>query len=142
MRRTGILTAMAALSTVVLAACGGTTAPSRPPAADTDRAQAIADNMLTAYNTGDYQALSRDWAGPVRLVVSERAFQRFRDKNLPVTGRFTRLISVTPRLGQQDADHASYQVRAQFERLDSVLFIMTLSADNTRVEGVEFHPQS
>ncbi|HZA80894.1 MAG TPA: hypothetical protein VFC13_05410, partial [Actinomycetes bacterium] len=115
--------------------------PAHPPAADTGRAQAIAHNMLSAYNTGDYQALSRDWAGPVRFVIRERTFQRFRDKNLPVTGRFTRLISVAPAPGQQDTDHVSYQVRARFERLDSALFTMTLSADNAQVEGVEFHPQ-
>jgi hypothetical protein len=29
-----------------------------------DRAQAIAQNMLTAYNSGDYQAFSRDWSSP------------------------------------------------------------------------------
>ena len=105
-----------------------------------DRAEMIAENMLVAYNSGDYRALSKDWSRPMRLVIRERAFQRFRDQNLPVTGRFTRLISVAPTPGAQDANHANYEVRAQFERLDSVLFTMTLSSDNAKVEGVEFHP--
>lgn len=107
-----------------------------------DRAEMIAENMLVAYNSGDYQALSKDWSRPMRLVIRERAVQRFRDQNLPVTGRFTRLISVAPTPGAQDANHANYEVRAQFERLDSVLFTMTLSSDYAKVEGVEFHPQS
>ena len=55
-----------------------------------DRAEMIAENMLVAYNSGDYQALSKDWSRPMRLVIRERAVQRFRDQNLPVTGRFTR----------------------------------------------------
>jgi hypothetical protein len=44
-----------------------------------DRAEMIAENMLVAYNSGDYRALSKDWSRPVRLVIRERAFQRFRD---------------------------------------------------------------
>jgi hypothetical protein len=78
----------------------------------------------------------------MRFVLRERAFQRFRSENLPITGPFKAIISVTPTAGQHDLGHASYQVHARFEQLDGVLFTMTLSADNTQVEGVEFHPQS
>lgn len=49
-----------------------------------DRAEMIAENMLVAYNSGDYRALSKDWSRPMRLVIRERAFQRFRDQNRPV----------------------------------------------------------
>lgn len=69
-----------------------------------DRAEMIAENMLVAYNSGDYRALSKDWSRPMRLVIRERAFQRFRNQNPPVTGRFTRLISVAPTPGAQDAN--------------------------------------
>jgi hypothetical protein len=142
MRRISILTAILAL-TGVLAACGGATGDqTQPPTVSPDRAQVIAENMLTAYNSGDYQAFRRDWSGPMRFVIRERAFQRFREENLPVTGRFTRLITVTPTPGQQDTDHASYQVHAQFEEQDGVLFTMTLSADGATVEGLEFQAQS
>lgn len=119
---------------------GGGQAPTS--AVSTDRAQAIAENMLVAYNSGDYQALSRDWAGPVKLVIGEATFQKFRQENLPVTGPFKTITSVTPTPGQQDPNHVSYQVQAQFDQHDSVLFTMTLSAGGAKVEGVEFHPQS
>ena len=137
-------TALGLLLAVVLAACGGDNgSASRQagrPAVTTDRAQTIAQNMLLAYNSGDYQAFSRDWSAPVKLLVGERRFREFRDDSLPVTGPFKALTSVTPAAGQQDADHASYQVLAQFEKQDSVLFTMTLSSDG-KVEGLELTPQ-
>jgi hypothetical protein len=130
---------------MVLAACGGNdpSISSQPgtAAVSADRAQAIAQNMLTAYNSGDYQAFSRDWSSPVKLMVSERAFQRFRDDSLATTGPFKTITSITPTGGQQDADHASYEVHASFEKRQSALFTITLSTDAS-VEGLEFHPQA
>jgi hypothetical protein len=145
MRRIVIATALGLLLGSVLAACGGndtgTGDQAGTAAVSTDRAQAIAQNMLVAYNSGDYQAFSRDWSPPVRLVMSERAFRELRDDNLPTTGPFKALTSVTPTSGQHDADHASYEVHASFEKRDGVLFTMTLSAGGAKVEGLEFQPQ-
>ena len=133
------------LLAVTLAACGGDDgsggSQAATPAVNGDRAQAIAQNMLLAYNSGDYQAFSRDWSSPVKLVVGERRFREFRDDNLPVTGPFKALTSVAPTAGQRDADHASYEVLAQFEKQDGVLFTMTLSSGGAKVEGLEFKPQ-
>jgi hypothetical protein len=145
MRRLAIPTALGFLLVVVLTACGGndTSASDQPgtAAVSTDRAQAIAQNMLVAYNSGDYQAFSRDWSSPVKLMVSEHTFRQFRDDSLPATGPFKAITSVTPTGGQQDADHASYTVHATFEQGESALFTLTLSADAAKVEGLEFHPQ-
>ena len=89
MRRIVILTALGLLLGLVLAACGGNASSAgdqaETPAVSADRAQAIAQNMLVAYNSGDYQAFSRDWSSPVKFVVREQAFQKFRDENLPAT---------------------------------------------------------
>jgi hypothetical protein len=49
---------------------------------------------------------------------------------------------VTPIPGQQDPNHVSYELQAQFDQEDSALFTMTLSAGSAKVEGVEFHSQS
>jgi hypothetical protein len=68
------------------------------------RAQSIAENMLSAYNAGDYQALSRDWSGPMKLVLREEAFRTFRDENFPLTGRFKSLVEMTPIPGKTDTD--------------------------------------
>lgn len=146
MRRIVIPTALGLLLGLVLAACGGNASnagdQAETPAVSADRAQLIAENMLVAYNSGDYQAFSRDWSSPVKLVVGERAFQKFRDENLPATGPFKAITSVTPVADQQDADHASYQVHATFQKRESVVFTITLSADDGKVEGLEFNSQS
>jgi hypothetical protein len=89
-RRIVIPTALGLLLAVVLAACGGDNGSAGrqagQPAVTTDRAQTIAQNMLLAYNSGDYQAFSRDWSAPVKLLVGERRFREFRDDSLPITG--------------------------------------------------------
>jgi hypothetical protein len=146
MRRIVIPTVLGLLLGVVLAACGGNNSSTGDQtgtaAVGTDRAQAIAHNMLVAYNSGDYQAFSRDWSSPIKLVVGERAFRAFRDENLPSTGPFKAITSVTPAAGQQDTGHASYQVHASFEKREGVLFTIRLSADGAKVEGLEFNAQS
>ena len=145
MRRIVILTALGLLLGLVLAACGGNASSAgdqaETPAVSADRAQAIAQNMLVAYNSGDYQAFSRDWSSPVEFVVREQAFQKFRDENLPATGPFKAITSMTPVAGKQNADHASYQVHATFQERESVLFTITLSANSAKVEGLEFNSQ-
>ena len=145
MRRIVKSMTLALLLAVVLAACGGedgSAGGQRGTAAvGTDRVQAIAQNMLLAYNSGDYQAFSRDWSSPVKLMVSEPGFREFRDDSLPITGPFKAIASVTPTAGQQDADHASYEVLAQFEKQDGVLFTMTLTSSGAKVEGLELKPQ-
>ena len=145
MRRIVILTALGLLLGLVLAACGGNASSAgdqaETPAVSADRAQAIAQNMLVAYNSGDYQAFSRDWSSPVKFVVREQAFQKFRDENLPATGPFKAITSMTPVAGQQNTDHASYQAHATFQKRESVLFTITLSANSAKVEGLEFNSQ-
>jgi hypothetical protein len=144
MRRILMPTALGLLFAVVLAACGGddnsANSQAGTPAATSERAQAIAQNMLLAYNSGDYQAFTRDWSAPVKLLVGERRFREFRDDSLPITGPFEALTSVSPTAGQQDVNHGSYQVLAQFEKQDGVLFTMTLSSGG-QVEGLELTPQ-
>jgi hypothetical protein len=83
---------------------------------------------------------TRDWSAPVKLLVGERRFREFRDDSLTVTGPFKALTSITPTAGQQNANHANYQVLAQFEKQDGVLFTMTLSSGR-KVEGLELTPQ-
>jgi hypothetical protein len=106
-------------------------------AQNTDQARAMAENILTAYNSGDYDAFTRDLSSAMKLVIREDRFRGFRDKNLPVTGRFVKLVSVTPTGGESDR-HPSYDVQAEFEKRGTVLLTMTLSSDNKKVEGLQF----
>jgi hypothetical protein len=72
MRRIVIPTALALLLGLVLAACGGNAGnQGETPAVSTDRAQLISQNMLVAYNSGDYQV---EAAGVVQLTPVDCLF--------------------------------------------------------------------
>jgi hypothetical protein len=142
MRRTGTLLALGVLLATTLAACAGERVEQASPAAMTNRqVQAIAENMLAAYNLGDYQAFSRDLSLPARLVVDEEAFAEFRTENLPATGPFMAVTGVQPEPAKPGRDHVRYLVRAQFQHLNAVALVITLSRDG-QVEGLELYPRS
>jgi hypothetical protein len=126
MRRTGTLAALGLLLAITLAACAGEQVEQAPPAAMSNhKVQAIAENMLAAYNLGDYQAFSRDLSLPATLVVDENAFAEFRAGTLPVTGPFMAVTSVQPEPAKPDRDHVRYLVRAQFQYLNAVALVIT-----------------
>lgn len=143
MRRV-VIALLSALLAFVAGSCGGdsgdTTAPTTTPSEE--QVRAIAENMLTAYNSGDYAAFTRDWSSAMKRVIGEDEFQTFRDETLPVTGHYVKLTSLTPSNGEEDDAHLSYDVQAEFEKRDAVLFTMTLSSASAEVEGIEFKPQS
>jgi hypothetical protein len=142
MKRTGMLAALTLLLlAVTLTACAGR-AGQPPAAARSDpRVEAIAENMLTAYNLGDYEAFSRDLSRPVRLIVDEDTFAEYRSENLSVTGPFMAITTVQPEPGQQDPDHMRYHVQAQFEFVNVGALVITLSRDG-QVEGLELYPRT
>jgi hypothetical protein len=125
---------------VSLSACGGERAD-RVPAAPQSNAQiqAIAANLLAAYNSGDYRAFSRDLSEPAGLIIDEGAFADFRTVSLPVTGPYLAVTSVQWEPNQQDPAHSRYLVRAQFQYQDEVVLVMTVSPSG-KVEGLELHP--
>jgi hypothetical protein len=142
MRRTGVLAALGVLLAMTLAACAGEAAEQAPTAITSNhQVQAIAENMLAAYNLGDYQAFSRDLSLPAKLIVDEDVFAEFRTENLSVTGPFMAVTSVQPEPGKQDPDHARYLVRAQFRHLNVVALVLMLSHDG-QVEGLELYPRT
>ena len=134
---------LGALRAVALSACGDDAASDAPAAAapvSAGQVQTIAENLLAAYNSGDYQAFSRDLSLPAKLIVDEKAFAEFRTENLSATGPFLTVTSVQPEPGRQDPDHARYLVRAQFQHLNAVALVITLSRDG-QVEGLELYPR-
>ena len=142
MRRTGTLLALGVLLAMTLAGCAGERVEQAPSGAMTNQqVQAIAENMLAAYSLGDYQAFSRDLSLPARLVVDEDAFDEFRTENLPGTGRFLAVTDVRPEPAKPGRDHLRYLVRAQFQHLNAVALVITLSRDG-QVEGLELYPRS
>ena len=142
MRRTGTLLALGVLLAMTLAACAGERVEQASPAAMSNhQVQAIAENLLTAYNRDDYQAFSRDLSLPAKLIVDEHAFAEFRTENLPVTGPFMAVTSVQVEPAKQDPNHLRYRVQAQFQHLSVVALVITISPDG-QVEGLELYPSS
>jgi hypothetical protein len=142
MRRTGSLAALGVLLAMTLAACAGERVEQAPPAAMSNhQVQAIAENMLSAYNLGDYQAFSRDLSLPAKLIVDEDAFAEFRSENLSITGPFMAVTGVQPEPAKPGRDHVRYLVRAQFQHLNAVALVITLSRDG-EVEGLELYPRT
>jgi hypothetical protein len=142
MRRTAALAALGVLLAVTLAACAGERVEQAPPAARSNQqVQAIAENMLAAYNLGDYQAFSRDLSLPARLIVDKDTFAEFRTENLSVTGPFLAVTRVEPEPGKEDPAHHRYLVHAQFQYLSVEALVLTLSHDG-RVEGLELYPRT
>jgi hypothetical protein len=142
MRRTGVLAALGVLLAVTLAACAGERVEQPPPATmSNDQVKAIAENMLAAYNLGDYQAFSRHLSLPAKLIVDEEAFAEFRDENLSVTGPYMAITSVQPEPAKPGRDHVRYLVRAQFQHLNVVALVITFSREG-QVEGLELYPRA
>jgi hypothetical protein len=142
MRRTGTLAALGMLLAMTLAACAGEPVEPAPTATKSNREiQAIAENMLAAYNLGDYQAFSRDLSLPAKLIVDEHAFAEFRTENLSATGPFIAITGVQPEPAKPGRDHVRYLVRAKFQYLNAVALVITLSRDG-QVEGLELYPRT
>jgi hypothetical protein len=136
-----MLAAVGVLLAVTLSACGGERVDQAPtPPQSNQQIQAMAANMLAAYNSGDYRAFSRDLSLPATLIVDEHAFTDFRAENLPITGPYVAVTSVQPEPSQQDPDHRSYLVRARFQYQDAVVLVMTVSRSG-EIDGLELYPR-
>jgi hypothetical protein len=137
-----MLAALGMLLAMTLVACAGERVEHAPPAAmSSHQVQAIAENMLAAYNLGDYQAFSRDLSLPAKLIVDEDVFAEFRSENLSVTGPFMAVTGVQPEPAKPGRDHVRYLVRAQFQHLNAVALVITLSRDG-QVEGLALYPRT
>jgi hypothetical protein len=143
MRRQVKLAVLGALLAVALSACGNDAANDAPAVAEpvtAEQVQTIAENMLVAYNAGDYGAFSRDLSLPAKLIVDEETFAEFRYENLPVTGPYMAITSVQAYPGRQDADHATYMVHVRFEHQNVVTLHVTVSRSG-EVDGLELYPK-
>jgi hypothetical protein len=133
--------AVGAVLAVTLSACGGEGVDRAPVTPQSnEQIQAIAANMLAAYNSGDYRTFSRDLSLPAKLIVDEHTFADFRTENLSVTGPYLAVTSVQPQPNRQDPDHSRYLVRARFQYQDVVVLVMTVSRSG-QVDGLELYPR-
>ena len=132
---------LATVAVLGLVACsGGTSADVSTPVVSQNDARSMAENMLQAYNSGDYGAWSRDWSDEMKTAIDQATFEGFRNQTFPVTGEFLEIKNVELKPGEQDPDVARYEFRAAFESDDDVLFMIAFYPGSRKVDGVQLEP--
>ena len=126
-----------------LIACGSDRSVDVPaPVVSEDEARSMAENMLQAYNSGDYGAWSRDWSDEMKAAIDHATFDGFREQTFPVTGGFLEIKRVELKPGEKDPDVARYQFMASFERDDDVLFMIAFYPGSQKIDGVQLEPKA
>ncbi len=113
--------------------------PSAPAVSETE-ARSTADDMLNAYNSGDYEGASRDWSDELKVEIDRSTFESSRAQILAKKGRYVEIVSVELAPEQPDADVTWYEFRARFEKDDNVLFMVAFDVESQKVAGAELEP--
>ncbi len=113
--------------------------PSAPAVSETE-ARSTADDMLNAYNSGDYEGASRDWSDELKVEIDRSTFESSRAQILAKKGRYVEIVSVELAPQQPDADVTWYEFRARFEKDDNVLFMVAFDVESQKVAGAELEP--
>ncbi len=131
--RTSIFIAILLL--VAATACGSTSSGSGSPLTQEQVTQ-IADDALTALNTGDYTAYTRHFSGMMKSVVSESAFKELRDQLASVAGKFVSIEKVE-RLPAQTQGYIRWTFTVNFEKTQGKLALV-IKENGDQIEGVHF----
>lgn len=114
---------------VIASACGSAPAETGEVTSVFTEAEAIAvaENALTALNSGDYAAWSRDWDDALKGAINEDAFLSYREQVLAQTGQYQSILSaeMTP---SKNADSVRWVFTCQFENAQ-LRFIMAFPQD-------------
>lgn len=98
----------------------------------------MTENMLEAFNAGDYAAWSRDWSEAMTNAIPEQAFQDFRRQTLAQAGEFRSIESITSRPGQEPGV-TRWESTARFENGRHV-FMIAFKAGSQEIDGVTLSP--
>lgn len=124
---------------ILLVACGG--APSGSPTAESPvaegEARTMAEQMLAAYNEGDYEAWSANWSPRMKDAIGSEAFASFRQQAIEVAGEFQQINSAALRPARDRSDAVRWEFTSQFARGTFVLTIVFI-AGSDQIEGVDF----
>lgn len=132
---------LATVAVLGLIACSSNTPTDLPaPVVSEEEAWTMAENMLQAYNRGEYGAWSRDWSKEMKAAIDQATFEGFHEQAFPITGEFLEIKGVELKPGEEDPDVARYEFRAAFERDDDVLFMIAFYPGSPRVDGVQLEP--
>lgn len=137
-KRFALLTTAAALLVAALVAGGCADAGPVPGArVGTGQARNMAMNMLSAYNSGDYTAYTRDFSDNLMRVESESGFSAFRDQLMRGLGRYQSIQSIE---ALASGDSIRYVFTCGFEQGTGQLNL-TLKTDGTKIESVFLQPR-
>jgi Protein of unknown function (DUF3887) len=132
-RRIGLI----AILGVILSACA-TATPSAP--VSEDDARAMAEDMLAAYNDGDYERWSEDWSQEMKDAIGPDAFQAFRDETMAGAGAFEQIDSVESRPGNNPGV-TRFEFVTQFEN-GPMAFMIAFDEGDELIDGVDLRPVS
>lgn len=117
------------LVAVIASACGSAPAETGDVTSVFTEAEAIAvaENALTALNSGDYAAWSRDWDDALKGAINKDAFLSYREQVLAETGQYQSILSaeMTP---SKNAGSVRWVFTCQFENAQ-IRFIMAFPQD-------------
>ena len=122
---------------MLAAGCGSTSTAS--PVTE-DEARAMAENMLAAYNTGEYGAWSRDWSQVMKDAIGEDAFLAFRDQTMATAGSFVSIGSIQSRPGNNPGV-TRWEFETEFEN-GPMDFMIAFEEGSKLIEGVDLRPGS
>ena len=120
---------------LVATGCTAQAAPIDSPVTE-DQVTEMARNALEAFNSGDYEAWSRDWSDPMKAAIGEDAFLAFRDDFRSQLGDYREISAVT---GSQGSDPGTYRWTFDVE-FDKGPFRVWFGfkKGSTLVEGISF----
>lgn len=126
---------------LILAACGAA-APSQSVTSPVsqDEALAMSQQMLEAYNDGDYAAWSADWSQVMKEAIPEDAFAAFRSETMANAGGFDEIESISSRPGDA-AGVVRWESNARFEN-GTYVFMIAFKEGSRLIEGVNLVPAS
>lgn len=131
--RTSIFIAILLL--VAATACGGAGSNSGNPLTQ-EQVTRIADDALTALNTGDYAAYTQHFSGLMKSVVSESAFKGLRDQLASSAGKFVSIEKVE-KLPAQTPGYIRWTFTVNFEKTQGKLALV-IKENGDQIEGVHF----
>jgi hypothetical protein len=129
---------LAVLATGCSSSADGSTTEDIAAKISETQAQAMAENALQGYNTGNYATWSRDWSGTMKAAISEQVFLEFRDQMMPETGKFISIESVEMKPGEA-IGVVRFEFLANFENKQQV-FMLAFLEEGDKIEGVTLTP--
>ncbi|HWG85269.1 MAG TPA: DUF3887 domain-containing protein [Deinococcales bacterium] len=98
----------------------------------------IGSNALTAINSGDYKAYSRDWSAKMKAAIREREFLSWRDTVLRTAGKYQK-IEKQELVAAKTPGFVKWVFTATFEK-GSFLYNLSFPAEGNKVEGAFLEP--